>query len=119
MVFTVLQKKGRLQRLEEAHLANVGTGVMNKGTGLHIAIGIDMQVAASPGDAAVDIFPVVPEIYHENIFAAAVLPHPFVHQPALLRGGQELGICMSPDGDISEVPAEETALVYHGIDKLL
>jgi hypothetical protein len=54
------------QRLQYGLLADVGIGVVDEHAGVHIAVGVDVEVAAAAGYAAADILRVVLEVHGEQ-----------------------------------------------------
>ena len=52
LAVVVLHKERGLIRLDEGFLVDVGIGIMDESAGLNVAVGVDMEVATSAGDAA-------------------------------------------------------------------
>ena len=92
---------------------------MNECAGLHVAVGIDVAVAASAGDAAADRVAVVPEVHRKERLGLAELVDLLIHELALLRSGDQLRHGCCADGHISEEPREFCAHVDHGIEIFL
>ena len=78
---------GTPQGVQQADLADVGIGVVDEYAGVHVAVGVDVQVAVSPGNAPAHKFRVVLEVHgKEGLFR----PHsadPAVDPPALFGCG--------------------------------
>ena len=66
LALVIFPEQRLLQAFQKALFMDIGIGVMDKDTGLHIAIGVDMGVLAAAGNAAVDILAVVLEIDAED-----------------------------------------------------
>lgn len=47
-------------------LPDVGIGVVNEGAGFYIAAGVDVAIVSAAGNAAANVFSVVPEIYRKQ-----------------------------------------------------
>ena len=68
---------------------------MDEGTGVHVPVGVDMEVPPSAGDASADEFPVVLEIDGEEGLAGPVFPDAAIDQLPLLRRGQQVDVAAS------------------------
>lgn len=79
--------------------------------GLHIALGIDVQVVPASGNAAAHIFRIVLEVHREDGLALAELPNPVVYLFPLLRGRQQLGGRVIAHRHIVEEPDKQGAAV--------
>ena len=79
---------------------------MDEHAGVHIAVGVDVEVPPSAGDAAAHELAVVLEVHGENGLGGADVADLVVHVLPLLGGGQQLGGCVVAHGHIVEVPHE-------------
>ena len=102
----VRHKDGALQGLQQAHLPDVGVGVVDEDAGVHIAIGVDVEVAPPAGDAAAHILRVVLEVHGEEGLLRPELPDAAIDRLPLLRGGQQLRRGVVAHGHVVEVPDE-------------
>lgn len=57
-----------LEGLQQGVGADIGVGVVNKGAGLVVAVGVDMEVHPAAGQAALGILAVIPEVQGEQRF---------------------------------------------------
>jgi hypothetical protein len=57
---------GERSSLQQGLLADVGVGVVDEHAGIHIAVGVDVEIAAAAGDAAAHILRVVLEVHGEQ-----------------------------------------------------
>ena len=62
LVRTVCHKQWLLQRSQQIYFLDIGTGIMDEYTGLHIAVWIDMAVVSAACDTSAHIFSIVLEI---------------------------------------------------------
>lgn len=56
----------RLIGLQQRLFADVRIGIVDEGTGLHVAVGVDVRVAAATGDAATHRIAIVPKVHGEQ-----------------------------------------------------
>lgn len=87
--------------------------------GLHIAVGIDMEIATTTGNAATHELAIILKIEGQQRF---LVPHRMVEvieHLALLRTRHELGPGVLAHGHVGENPGEEHALVDKPIVVLL
>ena len=66
LVIVIGHEQGRLIGFQKGLFPDVGVGIVDEGAGLDVAVGVDVQVAATAGDAAVDGLAVVLEVDGEN-----------------------------------------------------
>ena len=92
---------------------------MNERAGLHIAVGVDMTVAASAGNAAAHSVAVVPEVHGEQGLGLAELVNLVVHELTLLRRGDQLRHSRRTNRHIGEQPCELCTHIDHGIKVFL
>ena len=92
---------------------------MNECARLHVAVGIDVAVAASAGNAAADRVAVVPEVHRKEGLGLAELVDLLIHELALLRSGDQLRHGCRADGHIGEQPCEFCTHIDHGIEIFL
>lgn len=88
LVVVVRHEDGTLEGVQQAGIVDVAVGVVDEYAGLHIALGVDVQIVSSAGDASAYIFRIVLEIHGEDGFALTEFPNPVVYLFPLLRGGQ-------------------------------
>ena len=88
LVVVVRHEDGTLEGVQQAGIVDVAVGVVDEYAGLHIALGVDVQIVSSAGDASAYIFRTVLEIHGEDGFALTEFPNPVVYLFPLLRGGQ-------------------------------
>ena len=96
-------------RLEQRFLADVRVGIVDEHAGVHVAVGVDVQIGASASDAAADELGVVLEVHREERLLGAVAADAAVHLGALLRRRKKLGRGVVADGHVVEVPNEVRA----------
>ena len=122
LAFVILHEQRGAQRVEKACFPNVDVRVMCEHARLHIACGVDVQVAAPAGDAAADILGVVLEIHDEHRLARLAVSHaaqPFIHMNPLLGRGDKLRHGVVADRHIVEVKAEAHAVLDHKVDEFV
>ena len=88
LIVMVSHEQRALQRVQQADVMDIAVGIVNEHTGLHIALGIDVQITAAAGNTAADKLGVILEIHGEDGFGAAVLPNAAVHGLTLFGGRQ-------------------------------
>ena len=92
---------------------------MDEHTGVHVAVGVDVEVPPSAGDAAAYEFAVVLEVHGEDGLGFADVANLVVHVFPLLGGGQQLGGRVVAHGHVVEIPDELGAPVDHVIHELV
>lgn len=92
---------------------------MDKRTGFHIAIGVNMEIVTASCDAAAYILAVILKINREDGLGGTVLPHFPVHELTLLRIGQQVGHCFVTHWHVVEEPGELGPTLHQMIDKSL
>lgn len=97
-------KDRALEGIQQTGVMDVAVGVVNEYAGLHIAFGVDVQIAPPTGDTAAHIFRIVLEIHGEDSFALAEFSNPVVHFFPLLWGRQQLGSRIVAHGHVVEEP---------------
>ena len=65
--------------------SRVHVGVVDKHAGLHIALGVDVEIPPAAGDAAAHVLRVILEVHGEDGLRAAEGPDVLIHLRALLR----------------------------------
>ena len=80
---------------------------------LYITIGIDMEIRASSGNTAFDIFTVIPEVYCKQRFCFSEFPYLAVHVFSLFICNHKLRHSVNTDRHICEKPAEFCAPRNH------
>ena len=63
LVVVVRHEDGTLEGVQQAGVVDVAVGVVDEYAGFHIALGVDVQIVSSAGDAAAYIFRIVLEIH--------------------------------------------------------
>ena len=119
LVVMVGHEHGGLQALQQALLPDVGVGIVDEHAGVHVAVGVDVQVAAAAGDAPAHILGVVLEVHGKD---ALGLPHgadAAVDLGPLLGVGHQLGGGVVAHGHVVEEPHEVSAQIHDQIVKLL
>ena len=89
LALAVSHEQRAFQRLQQGVAVNIGAGIMDERAGLYVALGIDVQIAASAGDAAADILRIVLKIDTENGLALTEGPDTVINLHPLLRCGQD------------------------------
>ena len=108
-----------LESLQQRLVIDAGIGVVDKSAGLHVPVGVDVDVPPSPGDAPAHILPVVLEVDGEDGLGAPVGANAAVHLLPLLRRGQQLGDGVVAHGHVVEEPSELGPVRDEGIEKFL
>jgi hypothetical protein len=108
-------EQGALQRLQNGGVMDIGVRVVDERARLDIAVGVDVHVAASAGDAAVDVLAVVPEVHRENRFGIAEFANLMIHEFALFRRHHQIGGSVDTDRHVREEPGEFRALLHHPV----
>lgn len=113
LVSMVLHEQRPPVSLQQGLLMDIGIGVMDKGAGLNVAAGIDVQVIASSCDTSLDVLAVVPEIQGKQGLGSPEAANLVIHVLPLVRGGHELGHSIHAHGHVGKKPAKLTALFDH------
>ena len=111
-----------LQALQEALVADIRAGIVDKNAGLHVARGIDVAIDAAAGYAAAGKLAVVLEVDAVELLAAgksANFPDAILHIGALLRRQQQVGGGIDAHGHIVEVPREHAALADQQVEEFV
>lgn len=119
LVVVIGLEKGTFQSLQKGVVVDVHVGVMDEHAGLHVALGVDMQVPSAAGNAAAHVLCVVLEVHAEDGLALTVGADSVVHLLALLRVREQLQGGVTAHGHIVEEPHEESAAVDHKVKELL
>ena len=112
-------KQRGLQALQQGLLPNVGVGIVDEDTGVHIAVGVDMQIAPAAGDASAHVFRVVLEVHGKDALPGAHLPDPAVDLGPLLGLGHQLGSGVVAHGHVVEEPDKVRAQINDLVVELL
>ena len=83
-------KNGALQCLQQGAAADVGVGIVDEHTGVHVAVDVDVQIALSACDAAAHIFRVILKIHGEQRLFRPQPTDAAIDRLALPGGGQQL-----------------------------
>ena len=100
----VCLKQRRAHGFQQSLLPDVGIRIVDENAGVHIAIGVDVHIAAAPGNAAAHKLSIVLEVHGEQRLAGTVVADTVIDRLPLLRRGQELGAGVVTDGHVVEVP---------------
>lgn len=92
---------------------------MDENAGIHIAIGVDVEISAPPDDAAAHIFGIALEIHGKEGLAGAPLTQAAIDHFALLRAGQKFRRGIIAHGHAMEIPDEIRALFDQHIEGFL
>ena len=92
---------------------------MNEHAGVHITVGIDVQIPAAAGNTATHILRVVLEVHGEQGLLRPVLPDAVIGSDPLLRRGQQLRRSVIAHRHIVEVPNEIAAQADQLIEERL
>src|SRR5699024_1826088 len=74
-----------LQSFQQGTFADIGVGVVDEYTRLHITFCINMRISSSSGDTSADILCVVLEVHGEDRFGLTELTDPLVNFCTLFR----------------------------------
>jgi len=116
---TDFPKEGRIKGLRERLLFDIVRGEMAEDARLHISTGIDMKVFPPPCNASLSETSIIPEVDKEHRFGGPKIGEPFPHPVPLLRSCHEGKIGLSTDGDVVEVPEEDTSLFNQKINEFI
>ena len=97
------------QTLKQSFFSDVGIRKMNENAGLHVALGVDVEIVSAARNTAADIFGVVLEIHNEHGLAAlriSDLAKPFIHLNSLLGRGNKVNNGVLADRHIVEIKSE-------------
>ncbi len=112
-------EQGRAQPFQQRFFTNIGIGIVYKYTGIHITVGVDMEVTASARDTPAHKFSVVLEVHGKERLALAQIPDTAIDSLTLLRLGHQLRHSVVAHGHIMEIPDEIRALFNQHIEVFL
>ena len=115
----IRHEHGGSQTVQQGFLPDVGIGIVDEHTGIDVAVGIDVEVSAAPGNAPAHIFAVVLEVHGKQGLGGADFPDAVVHRFPLLRIGHQRRDSIIAHGHIVEVPDELCAPLYQLVDELI
>ncbi len=92
---------------------------MTENTGLHIAPGVDVQVLPPPSNTPLGEMTIVPKINKQHGLGCPKIPQPLPHQIPLPRGSHHPEIRIPPNGNVIEIPHQNTPLLHQKIDELV
>ena len=92
---------------------------MDEGARLDVTLRVDVQIPSPAGDAALHIFPVVPEIQREQRLCRAEIADLMVHKFALPSGHHEVRHGVLPNRHVREEPRKFCTLIDQIIDEFL
>lgn len=98
LVVVIGHKQRRLESFQQGFFSDIGVRVVDKRTGFHIAIGVNMEIVTASCDAAAYILAVILKINREDGLGGTVLPHFPVHELTLLRIGRRSVTASLPTG---------------------
>ncbi len=107
------------QAVQQGRLPDVAVGVMDEHAGVHVAVGVDVEIPPPAGDAAAYVLAVVLEVHGEDGLGGADLPDAAVHGRPLPGAGQEGGDRVVAHGHVVEVPDELGAPLHQLVHKLV
>ena len=119
LAMIVAHEQRRTQRIEQAHVMDVDVGVVNEHAGLHVSIGIDVQIAPAAGNASTDELAIVLKVEGQKRFLVTHSMIEFVEHLALFGRGHELGRRVLANGHVGKDPGEEDALADEPVVILL
>ena len=90
LVVMISLEKRALQCFQQRAVMDIGVGVVDEYTRLHIALGIDVQITASACDTSTYELSVVLEVHTEDRFLSAHLTDSVVHYFTLFGLQQQL-----------------------------
>ena len=111
LMVVIGHEQRRLKSFQQGFFSDIGVGVVNKGTGLHIAVCVDMEIVSASCNTSAHILTVVLKIDREDRLGGAVLPHLPVHEFPLFRIWQQVSDCLIAHWHIVEEPGELGATV--------
>ncbi len=117
LVLVVFHEHRSLQAFQQALVTDVVSGVVDEHARIHIAVGVDMQIATPAGDAAAHVFSVVEEVEREQHLLIAELANLLVHEFALFGLGDQIDVCTRAHGHVAEEPAELRAPIDHLVEE--
>lgn len=120
--FGVFLEQGLGQAGKKIIFIDIGTGVMDKYAGLHIAVRIDMAIVPAAGYAAADILTIVLEVQSHEGFPRFQFPdftHPVDHIGPLLPGRQKIQGCTLTHRHVMEVPGVPGAFTDEHINEVI
>lgn len=85
----IRHEHGGSQTVQQGFLPDVGIGIVDEHTGIDVAVGIDVEVSAAPGNAPAHIFAVVLKVHGKQGLGGADFPDAVVHRFPLLRIGHQ------------------------------
>ena len=86
---------------------------MDEGTGFNVSVGIDMTVAPATGNAAANIFTVIPEINRKYWLRLTVLTDLVIHHLTLLSRSHQFRYRSFSNRHIGEEPCKFSAQFDH------
>src|SRR5665647_2375959 len=108
----------RVERLQEAHIADVVGGEVSEDARLDPALARDVRVVPA-GDAALDPGGVAPEVDREDRLHVAHAVNGDAELVALLRREHHRGARVATYRHVEEVPADHGALLDERVDELV
>ena len=57
---------GTAHHIQQAHVPDIGVGIVDEHAGVAVAVGVDVQIPPSAGDTAADILAIVLEVHSED-----------------------------------------------------
>jgi hypothetical protein len=92
---------------------------MGVDTGLHIPIGIDVEISPPPGNTSPDMGTVIPEIEDEHRFGLPESYDLFSEMVSLLRSDHEVHIALTINRDVKEIHLGDNPFLQKIIHPLL
>ena len=106
LVVMVGHEQRGLQALQQGLLVDVGVGVVDEHAGIHVAVGVDVQVAAATGDTTAHVLAVVLEVHGEDALGLTHGTDAVIDLLTLLGSGHQLGSGIVAHGHVVEEPHE-------------
>ena len=119
LVVVVGHEQGRAQSLQQCFFPDAGIGVVDERAGVHVAVGVDVQVAPSTGNTAAGIFPIIPEVHGKNGLRFPEFPHLLIHEFPLLGGNHQLRYGVLAHRHVGKQPAELGTPLDHLVEVFL
>ena len=120
--FGVFLEQGLGQAGKKIIFIDICAGVMDKYTGLHIAVRIDMAIVPAAGYAAADVLAIILEVQGHEGFARFQFPdftNPVNHIGPLLPGRQKIQGCTLTHRHVMEVPGVPGALTDEHVNEVI
>ena len=118
----ISHEQGAFEHFQQRVILDVHVGVVDEYAGFGVAVGVDVEIVPSAGNAAAHELAVVLEVHGVDLLAALVgadLANALDHILALFRRGHQLGGSAVAGGHEVEIPGEHAALFDFQIQELV